>query len=165
MEKENKIKLVAHPLSASLQNSPNSQNSQGFVTEETKDFQFHPTHPAYCWIYPDNNFTRQYSLPHLTCILINQYLANCKEEEHKQLFVSPKGINPVYLRLSLYQDSKQSQPYVYGYLTKNEHLQLKECPEKYVPMELYFNLSHLIYVSKTAWQNKKILLGDLFFLD
>lgn len=160
-----KTTLIATPRDQSL------SDWQGFVTEKTKDLNFHQKEPAYCWFYP-RNFT---FLPEREWIaaVIQNYATECTELEQSRLTESKNPDECVYLRFMMFQDSEEGTPYVYGYLRKissctfSSHKKvLQDCPSDCVPVEVNLATCGLfIYLRTDAWKRKEISGKDIMVVD
>jgi hypothetical protein len=160
-----KTTLIATPRDQSL------FDCQGFVTEKTKDLNFHQKEPAYCWIYP-RNFSLLAEKEWIPAVIQN-YATECTELEQSHLIKRKNPDECVYLRFMMFQDSEEGIPYVYGYLRKisnctfSSHKEvLQNCPFDCVPVEVNLATYGLfIYLRTDAWKSKKISNKDITVVD
>ena len=101
-------------------------------------------------------------------LLIKTFLRDCSEDDHKLLMK-----RETYLRFLFYQDSQDSEPYLYGYLRKisdcsfESHKKiLLNIDKNYLPFEITFaTYAQFLLVCLKEWESKDINENNIIMLD
>ena len=116
--------------------------------------------PAYVWDMPrmkEDSFHEQ-----ITSNMISLFLRDCSDDDHQRLINSQS-----YLRIFLYQDAPDSNPYSYSYIRNIEECtypshkfsltEIKKLPGNLLPCEINFgNQGFFYYFTRKEWMTKSV---------
>ena len=126
---------------------------------------------SYCWDFP-KNITLSFTDEILALLLINSYLRDCSDDEHKLLTKKT-----TYLRFMIFQDETNelpnSYPYIYGYLREINNCSfeshknfLNSIDSDYLPCEInYSTYAIFVLILIKEWISKNINPLNLEIID